>query len=114
MLQLAAHPAIGAPQLQMILAAVASQVSPPGAHFYIYAESERLARPVFYAGQRQLLPAESWARWFEGLADPAPFASWDAAFTSQAGLARRHNTLAFLRALHLHRLSRRWRAITTD
>ena len=39
--------------------------------------------------------------WLDDLADPRPLAAWSEAWSNQAGLARRHNTLAFLQALHL-------------
>ena len=45
---------------------------------------------------RGLHTAEEWNAWFARIAAPAPLASWDEAFASNAGLARRHNTRAFL------------------
>ena len=38
--------------------------------------------------------------WLDGVASPAPMASWDQAWQNEAGLARRHNLRAFLLALH--------------
>jgi hypothetical protein len=35
------------------------------------------------------------------LTAPAPLPSWDAAFKTQAGLARRHNTQAFVQVLYV-------------
>lgn len=100
-LQLVLNPNIDADQVQRLLAAVASQVAPPGEHFYIYGEPERLARAVFYAHRRGDSSAAQWSAWLRGLADPRPLAAWSEAWSSQSGLARRHNTLAFLQALHL-------------
>ena len=37
--------------------------------------------------------------WFASVASPKPIESWGSAFRSVAGLAKRHNTLAFLHAL---------------
>lgn len=99
MLQLALNPAVDANQLRRILTAVQSQIAPPGEHFYIYGEGDRLARPVLYAARRGLLDAGFWKDYLATLASPAPLKSWDDAFTTQSGLARLHNVKAFLRAL---------------
>ena len=99
MLRLALNPAIDAAQLQTIALAVRSQIAPPGEHFYIYGEPDRLARPVLYAARRGALDASFWSGYIATLAAPAPLKTWDDAFTSQAGLARLHNVKSFLRAL---------------
>ena len=52
--------------------------------------------------QRKLFTEAEWTAWFETLANPAPLASWDEAFKSQTGLAKRHNTQAFLTAMWLN------------
>jgi hypothetical protein len=98
--QLALHPALGRPALDRILAAVAVQVAPAGEHFYVYGEGLRLARPVWVVATRGLHSADDWSAWFSRVADPAPLAAWGDAFASQAGLAKRHNTLAFLLATY--------------
>jgi len=98
-LQLALNPALDRAALDRLLAAVASQVAPP-AHFYVYGEPERLAAPVLYIGKRAMHTPDEWRAWFAKLADPAPLASWRDAFKSQAGLARRHDTQAFLLVLY--------------
>jgi hypothetical protein len=100
-LQLVLNPALDAAQLQRLVDAVGSQVAPPGPVFYIYGEPARLARPVLYAYRRDVLDQAYWDEWFDRLASPAPFRNWTETFSSNAGLARRHNTLAFLSALHL-------------
>ncbi len=99
MLQLALNPAIDAAQLRRILLAVQSQIAPPGEHFYIYGEGDRLAGPVVSAARRGLLEASFWSGYIGTLASPAPLKSWDDAFASQTGLARLHNVKSFLRAL---------------
>jgi len=96
LMQLALNEALDKAQLDRMLAAVKQQVAPPGEHFYVYGESERLARPVLFAALRGLHSPEQWNAWFTELASPAPMASWDQAFQSNAGLARRHNMRAFL------------------
>jgi len=93
MLQMAVHPALGKPEHQAILAAVATQLSAPGkqspAHFYRYGEGERLMAPVFYLARRTTLQAADWEAWFAALApSKAP--------QSQATLAHRHNLKSFL------------------
>jgi hypothetical protein len=99
LMQLALNPALDKAQLDAILAAVASQVAPP-AHFYIYGEPERLARPVLFVLQRNLHDDVAWRAWLAQVSAPAPLAAWGDAFSSQAGLARRHDTRAFLLALY--------------
>ena len=99
LLQLSLNPALGREALSEIIEAAGSQIAPPGEHFYVYGESERLARPIFYAARRGLHDDGYWRRWLVALADPAPLPNWEAAFKSQAGLARRHNTQQFVQVL---------------
>jgi hypothetical protein len=42
----------------------------------------------------------AWKAWLTRIAAPAPLASWREAYGSQEGLAKRHNTRAFLLALY--------------
>jgi hypothetical protein len=101
-LQLVLNPNIDAAQIERLMNAVATQVAPRGEVFYIYGEPGRLARAVFYAWARETVAPAFWQAWFGGIENPAPMGNWNEAFTSQAGLARRHNTMAFLLALHLN------------
>ncbi len=101
-LQLALNEAIDASMLQKLLDATAVQIAPSGTHFYVYGEPGRLARAVFYAWRRGIIEEEYWSRWFERVASSEPLESWGDSFSSQAGLAQRHNTLNFLMALHLN------------
>ena len=101
MLQLALNPRVGEPELRSMLDAIGAQVAPPGERFYVYGEPGRLARAVYYLAARDLLSSETWGQWFRRISDAAPLGSWDDAFQSQAGLAKRHNTTDFLLALHL-------------
>jgi len=96
LMQLALNEALTKAQLDRILRAVSLQVAPPGDHFYVYGESERLARPVLFVAMRGLHSPEEWTAWFGQVASPAPLSGWDQAYQSNAGLARRHNTRAFL------------------
>jgi len=100
-LQLSLNPALDRAQLDRLLAAIASQVA-PSAHFYVYGEGERLAAPVLYIGKRNLHTADDWKKWIAALVDPKPLASWNEAFKSQVGLAKRHDTNAFLLSLYVN------------
>ena len=100
-LQLVLNPNINAEQIMVLMDAVARQVSPPDAVFYIYGEPARLARAVFYAYIRGVVGQTYWANWFQGVSSPTPLESWSDAFSTQAGLAKRHNSLAFLSAMYL-------------
>jgi hypothetical protein len=95
LLQLALNPALGKPELTRIADAIAAQVA-PDAHFYIYGESERLARPIIFMAQRGLISEAEWSAYF--LRMPGR----EDAFASQAGLAWRHNTNAFLQTIWLN------------
>jgi hypothetical protein len=97
MLQLSLNPALGKPEIERIMTAIAGQVT-PGEHFYIYGEPERLARPIVFMSQRGLLTEAEWTRWF---AQFIP-AAGENLFASQAGLARRHNVNAFLYSVWLN------------
>ena len=107
-LQLALNAAITKSQLDRLLAAAATQVAPkdPGVAYWA-GEPDRLARAVLYIAQRRLHSEAEWTAWFETLMKPAPLESWDKAFSSEAGIRKRHNTRAFL-------LSVLATAVTTD
>lgn len=98
-LQLALNPRVGTPGLRRLMEATATQIAPRGAVFYTFGEPERLARAVVFAYRRGLLDPGFWEAWFAALASPKPLADWGAAFLSVEGLAKRHNTIAFLHAL---------------
>lgn len=100
LMQLALNPAFGRAEHDRILGAVAVQVAPPGEHFYIYGEGERLARPVLLIARRGTLDAPAWSAWIRHVVTPAPFKDWEAAMQTQAGLARRHNLTVFLLVLY--------------
>lgn len=99
-LQLALNPAISKPQLDRLLAAVATQIAPRHLVSYTAGESDRLARPVLFIAQRGQHSDEEWKAWFAQVLGPAPLASWDEAFSSELGLAKRHNTRAFLLSMY--------------
>jgi hypothetical protein len=98
-LQLALNPKVGADQLRRMALALAAQVAPRRSVFYEFSEPERLARAFTYAYRRGVVDAAFWSEWFKTLSTPAPLANWDEAFASVEGMARRHNTLAFVHAV---------------
>lgn len=95
LLQLALNPALGKPELTRLRDAVATQIAPEG-HVYAATEVERLVRPVLFIAQRGEFSAEEWQAWLV-----ASTAVGDGAFTSERGLARRHNMMAFLSVLYM-------------
>lgn len=102
LMQIARNPAYAdRAYLGRVLDAVGAQVAPAG-HFYIYGEPERLMQPIIFLAQRKVFTEAEWTAWFARVSDPAPLASWDAAFTSQRGLAKRHDTRAFLSSVWLN------------
>ena len=98
LMQLTLNPAIAGEQLDTIVQAARAQIVPAQSHFYIYGESDRLARPVVFAARRGLLDAAYWQHFVDAVASPKPLATWGDAFASQAGLAQLHNTKGFFRA----------------
>jgi hypothetical protein len=102
MLQLAVNTRTSKAQLDQLLAAIATQVAPAGDHYYIYGEGDRLAQAAFYIAKRKLHTADDWLRWFEQVAAPAPLASWNDAWTTQRGIAKRHNTWQFLTTFYVY------------
>lgn len=104
-LQLALNPRISAAQLVTLMDATRTKVAPPGKAVLVHTEGERLARAVFYSHRRGLLDDAWWKGWLGPVASPAPLANWNDAWQSEAGLARRHNTLEFLYSLHYFALS---------
>jgi hypothetical protein len=96
-LQLALNPAIAKPQLDSLLAAIATQVTPGDpAVAYWAGEPDRLARAVIFIAQRKLHSDAEWKAWFAALMNPAPLESWEKAFSSESGIKKRHNARAFL------------------
>ena len=97
---LAANPKLGPEALGALLGAVASQVAPEG-HAYVFGEPERLATAVVAVTRRGVVGDAAWGEWLDRVASPKPYENWNAVWTSTAGLARRHDTVAFLSALEL-------------
>jgi len=96
-LQLSLNPALGRAEHEQMLAAIATQVAPPGEHFYHYGEGERLMAPIFYLSRARSLQCSDWDGWFASLAAPPASAG-----TGQARLARKHNLNGFLQPLYIN------------
>lgn len=99
LMQLALNPALERKQLDAILQAVARQVVPDSAHAYVFGEPGRLARPVLYAARRGALTEQEWTEWFGAM--PARLGDPAGAYDDAGWLAKRHDLLAFLAAVHL-------------
>ncbi len=98
-LQLSVNPKVDSDGVSRLMDAIRSQVAPAGPVFYTFGEPERFARAVVFTYRRGVLDAAFWDSWFASIASPKPLASWGSAFQSLEGLAKRHNSLAFLHAL---------------
>jgi hypothetical protein len=101
LMQLAMNPRVPRRGLELIRDAVAAQIGPVS-HSYIHGEAERLARPILLMSRRGVFTEGEWTSWFKSVAGPGPLRTWDNAFASEEGLARRHNLTAFLSALYLN------------
>lgn len=98
LMQLALNTALTRPQLDQLLAAIASQAVPAASHAYVEGEYERLARPVLYIAGRGLHDGDDWQRWLAALA--ARLDETGPAWRDRDWLARRHDLLVFLSMLN--------------
>ncbi len=98
LMQLALNPKVDEEGLRVIVSAVGMQVAPAG-HAYVDGESERLARPILFAAARGVMSEQEWTEWLGALATPRDA---DAVFSSEAGLAWRHDVTGFLQALYVN------------
>ena len=96
MLQLALNKRLQRPQADALLAAIASQVLPPGDHAWRHGEPDRLAAPVFYLAQGPLLESADWERWLTELALKRQRTPIDTTM-----MAQKHNLSAFLNSLYV-------------
>jgi Protein of unknown function (DUF2785) len=101
MLQLVLNPAMGKEELIAIRDALATQIAPRG-QSYITGESERLARPLLFMAQRDLISEAEWTAWFARVAGPGESGKWDDWFRSTDGIARKHNLMGFLSLVYVN------------
>lgn len=99
-LQLVLNPLTLKPRLDQMMMAVAAQVAPDAGMAYWAGEPDRLARPIVFIAQRKLHVESEWQAFFSEVTNPKPLTSWQAAFTSERGIRKRHNTRAFLLAVY--------------
>ena len=99
-LQLALNPLTTKPQLDHMMLAVAVQVAPVGTIAYWAGEPDRLARPILFIAQRRLHSDAEWQTFFSEITNPQPLLSWRVAFSSEAGIKKRHNVRAFLLSVY--------------
>ncbi|HYE88673.1 MAG TPA: DUF2785 domain-containing protein [Vicinamibacterales bacterium] len=96
-MQLALNAAVDKPQLDRLLEAIRVQATPRDASIAYWAgEPDRLARALLFIAQRKLHSEAEWKAWFEALMNPKPLPAWNTAFSSEAGIRKRHNARAFL------------------
>lgn len=102
LMQLSLNDNVTADHHKEMLSAIAAKLS-PNEHFYTYGEPARLARPVLFMAMQGTIKEEEWRQWFSDIVNPGPeMENWEQAFSSQAGLAKRHNLIAFLSSLHVN------------
>jgi hypothetical protein len=99
-LQLALNTLTTKAELDHMMLAVAAQVAPAGTMAYWAGEPDRLARPILVIAQRRLHSDAEWQAFFTEVANPQPLASWRVAFSSEAGIKKRHNVRAFLLSVY--------------
>ena len=99
-MQLALNPLTTKAELDHMMLAVAAQVAPVGATAYWAGEPDRLARPILFIAERRLHSDGEWQTFFSEITNPQPLASWRQAFSSEAGIKKRHNVRAFLLSVY--------------
>ena len=98
-LQLALNPNISKTQLDQLLSAIVTQVSPANEHSYIHGEPKRLATAFAYIALREEQAEQTIVGALDEIANPKPFANWGSVYKSESGLAKLHNTRAFIYSL---------------
>lgn len=99
-MQLALNPRLSRADADLLLAAIAAQIAPPGSHAYVHGEARRLARPVLFLAKRADIDDAAWVAWFQAL-HPDGSPRWKAPYASETGLAAVHNSGAFGDAVYV-------------
>lgn len=97
--RLSAHPSVKREQLQVILDAMADQLTTAEPPAFTFNEPDRMARVISTVAARPEVPEAIVASWLSLISEPAELSSWNDAFNSIAGMVKLHNTKTFLRAL---------------
>ena len=98
--ELALEPGFDKPELDRILAALASQVVAHDDRVYVFGESERLAAAAANVAARGKHPVPAWQAWLAEVTAPAPLRSWADAYSTRPGVAKHQNTINFLLATY--------------
>ena len=102
LMQISRNGGIGMVEAIIIMEAVSTKVAPLGAPAYTHGEAERLARPILYLAQREMLTETIWSDYFARLQpnrEESPH--WDDPYAHEDTLAALHNTTAFARAVYV-------------
>jgi len=100
MLQLALNPNISSVQLNLMLAALSSQIQANNLHAYIHGEPKRLGMAIIYIFLNSEYKGTDWTVWLSSITEPKPFNGWYEVYHSEQGLIKLHNTQSFLYALY--------------
>jgi len=100
MLQLALNAKITKIQLDMMLDALASQVTANEQHAYIHGEPKRIAMAVLYIFLKKEHSVDDWNKWLGNVTQVSPFNEWQEVYKSEKGLTKLHNTQSFLFSLY--------------
>lgn len=95
-LQLSLNKNISKAQLDQLLSAIKTQVSPQPLHFYTYGEPKRLAFAFIYIVLRGEHEEQDISSFLDSVVNPTPFTDWNSVYHSQIGLAKLHNTRSFI------------------
>ncbi|MBS7670867.1 DUF2785 domain-containing protein [Croceicoccus gelatinilyticus] len=93
LMQLALNPELDRGTGKDLLAAILPQVAPT-THAYRFGEPARLARPVIYLADQEVMSEAEWEQWFDAIYPEAEAARSDR-YRDEAALTRMHNARAF-------------------
>ncbi len=100
--QLALNAAVDRASVDRLLSAVAAQAAPAGEHSYRRCNLGDWPARCWWLPSGGCIRPMSGGDWLSKAASPAPLASWNEAFNSRAGLAKRHNVHAFFSASYVN------------
>jgi len=99
-LQLSLNDQLNKQQLDLLAETLKSQVIAHKNHSYTFGEPRRLAIATVYLFLNDEFTKSEWREWLQPFSEPTPLKNWQEAFKTEAGLAKLHNTRAFLQALY--------------
>jgi hypothetical protein len=95
-LQLSLNKKVTKLQLNQVLDALKSQVSPQSPHFYVFGEPKRLAMPFIYIVLRGEHSEQEVVNYLDSVVNSAPSTDWQSVYSDKNGLAKLHNTRSFI------------------